>query len=360
MKLTKVGAGAAIVALDRELSDSSEKELLILLDSASRDHVRNILLDFNQVDMMNNTGINVLIKLHTYTKKSRQRLLAIGVNKRYVEIFNMTGLDKIYQVYASLAEVLRAVGPAGPDLKSMLERPDEPRVCAGPQFACWAPSVQKIAVPTMPPEAVNLNVHGRRTQGPVQGFGQLWEKIYTVDLSDTNMSPEQIIGVLKEHFAEFQPLHNRFYVPATGINPGDVIIINALTPGGLVATGVLVLYSGQRTFTFITPQGHPEAGWVTFRSFIEDGRTIMQIQGLARASDPLYEIAFRLAGSDLQEQIWTYLLQSLAKYTGGGSPVRVSRQCLDGSLQWQNFVNVFWNAQIPSMIYGISHSSKKK
>jgi hypothetical protein len=128
------------------------------------------------------------------------------------------------------------------------------------------------------------------------------------------------------------------------------VLINASTPGGLVATGVLVLYAAKDTFTFITPEGHPEAGWVTFKSFEENGRVILQIQGLARASDPVYEIAFRIAGSTLQRQTWTYFLESFAKDAGSKAEVQFNAQCLDQSLQWSRFFNVFLNAQIASML----------
>ena len=77
----------------------------------------------------------------------------------------------------------------------------------------------------------------------------------------------------------------------------------------------------------------------------------MQVQGLARASDPVYEVAFRLAGSKLQQQIWTYVLQSLLKHIGSSANVEVTPLCLDTSLKWQRITNVFVNAQILSILY---------
>jgi anti-anti-sigma factor len=361
MKLIKAGAGAVIIALDAELTISSEQELSEIWDSLQNDCINNILLDFSQVNLMDNTGLNVLVKLSLRARKSRQSLLAIGVNKGYLDVFNITGLDRAYRVYASLSEVLRAAGPSTEtEVRSILDRPGKVEECELPGSDCWAPLSKKLAVPKMPREAVNLNVHGRRTAGPLQGFGQLWEKTYSIDLSDTKLTPQEIISALKSNFPKFQPPQNRFYTSEAGINPGAIVLINASTPGGMVATGVLVLYTSARSFTFITPQGHPEAGWVTFRSFQENDRTMMQVQGLARASDPVYEAAFRIAGSNLQEQIWTYLLEALAKHTGSSSHVQFNKQCLDASLQWPNFFNVFLNAQVSSMVFGLAHPSKRQ
>lgn len=360
MKLIKAGAGAVIIALDAELTISSEQELSEIWDSLQNDCVNNILLDFDQVYLMDNTGLNVLVKLSVRARKSRQALLAIGVSKGYLDVFTITGLDRTYRVYASLSEVIKAAGPSTePEVRSILDRPGKIEECALPGSECWAPLSKKLAVPKMPKEAVNLNVHGRRTAGPLQGFGQLWEKTYSIDLADTKLAPEEIIATLKSNFPKFQPPQNHFYTSEAGVKAGEIVLINASTPGGMVATGVLVLYASARSFTFITLQGHPEAGWVTFRSFQENNRTMMQVQGLARASDPLYEAAFRIVGSSLQEQIWTYLLESLAKHTGSNSKVHLNKQCLDTSLQWPNFFNVFLNAQISSMAFGLTHPSKR-
>jgi hypothetical protein len=108
----------------------------------------------------------------------------------------------------------------------------------------------------------------------------------------------------------------------------------------------MVLYAGETGFTFITPEGHPESGWVTFSAEENAGSITIQIQGLARASDPVYEVAFRLAGSKLQQGIWTHVLQSLLKYVGSNSQIEVAPVCLDKKLQWSKFFNVFSNAQI--------------
>jgi anti-anti-sigma factor len=359
MKLVKAGAGAVIITLDKELSVSIEKEITDLISSLSPSEVQNILLDFNPVEIFDNTGLNLLLRLYIQSKKYGRNMIAIGVIERFLDIFKLSGLDKAYWVYASVSEVLKVTGVKDTTtIRNLFERVERSGVCVGPAFSCWATFTGKLTAPTVSKDAINLNIGGRYTAGPEQGFGQLWEKTYSIDLSESSLSPAEIIAELKNHFSEFQPSNNRFYVTDMGIRPGEVIVINAQTPGGLVATGVLVLYAGESTFTFITPQGHPESGWVTLRCFEEKGRTIMEIQGFARASDPIYEIAFRIIGSKVQQQTWTYLLQALAKKVGCYSQVRFSKRCLDRSLQWSHFCNVFRNAQILSMLYSLFHLYK--
>lgn len=108
--------------------------------------------------------------------------------------------------------------------------------------------------------------------------------------------------VWREHFAEFWPRGNRFCPSVAGIAPGEVAILNMAMPGGVsLSTGMLVIYADEESFTLMSPEGHFEAGWITFSAFEEGGVTVVQIQSLARTNDPLYEIGFLLFGHAMQE-----------------------------------------------------------
>jgi hypothetical protein len=105
------------------------------------------------------------------------------------------------------------------------------------------------------------------------------------------------------------------------------VLIDAQTAAGPISTGVMVLYAGAESFTLMTPAGHPEAGWVTFSSYVEDGCTFAQVQVLARASDPFYELAFRLVGSKLQDQVWTQCSRSLRRCLAPAAMCKCTRHC---------------------------------
>jgi len=352
MEIINAGKQTMIIRLGREFSDACETELSGLLEDGIRKSARWLALDFTEAVLFDNTGINTLVKLCVRSNKARIRLAAVGLNKKQREIFMVTGLDRDYHIDRKV--------PTGDGTGLRPAVTDtQPVKPAHKDDAYWALPMEHLLVPQMPAEAISLNVNGRKTSGPQQGFGQLWEKTYRIDLTDAGLAPAQIIETVKKHFPLLQPEENRFYPSVNGIKPGEIVLINARTPGGMVATGVRVLYEGDTTFTFITPQGHPEAGWVTFKAFEESGHTIMQIRGLARASDPVYELAFRIAGSSLQQQIWTHMLQSLAKHITSSGKVAVNKQCLDESLQWWRFFNVLQNAQILSIFYMITHPFKK-
>src|SRR3712207_5375731 len=131
--------------------------------------------------------------------------------------------------------------------------------------ASWAKQVTKLKVGEVPVEAINRNVDGRRVMSPIQGFGKMWQKTYRVALTGAEVTPAQVISEWKENFASFWPERNLFYGPLTGIEPGEVAVLNLTMPGRLkLSTGVFVLYADEESFTFMTPQGHMFAGWITF------------------------------------------------------------------------------------------------
>ncbi len=216
----------------------------------------------------------------------------------------------------------------------------------------WARTGKRLKVGETPGKAMNLNVDGRSVNGPLQGFGQLWQKTYRVPLEGTTVTPQEVVRVWKERFPEFHSSENRFYPSLAGITPGEVVLINAMTPGGPVSTGVMVLYADDESFTLMTPEGHPESGWITFSAFEGDGCTVAQVQSMARANDPIYEAAFRVLGAAAQEQIWRYVLTSLARHFGVTSPaISVTKTCVDPALQWSHAKNIWHNAQIRTLVY---------
>jgi hypothetical protein len=218
--------------------------------------------------------------------------------------------------------------------------------------AFWAHSTHPLRVTDVPEGAVNLNVEGRRVVGALQGFGQLWRKTYRIDLSGAQVMPAEVMDIWKERFPEFNPPQSRFYPSLAGVAPGAVLLINASMRGMPVYTGVRVIYADDESFTMMTPEGHPESGWNTFSAYQDDdGRTIAQIQSLARATDPIYELGFRIVGSSQQEWIWTHVLKALAAHFGVNTPVTIEKVCIDPKLQWSQITNLWYNASARSIFY---------
>jgi hypothetical protein len=236
----------------------------------------------------------------------------------------------------------------------MSDKPNKP-LGEDPREASWALPVSKLKVEQMPAEAINLNVEGRQVVGPLQGFGQLWQKTYKVRLPGVQMTPGQVMLEWKKNFPKFWPPGNRFYPPLIGIAPGEVAVLNLSMPGGMpLSTGMLVLYMDEVSFTMMTPQGHMESGWITFSAHEDAGVTVAQVQSIARANDPMYEVGFMIFAHKTQEQFWHYTLTALARHFGveeSKIQVELQKACVDTRWQWSQTKNIWHNAAVRTGIY---------
>jgi len=224
--------------------------------------------------------------------------------------------------------------------------------------ASWAKKVDRLEV--NPREGVRgTNVAGRRLMGPVQGFGKMWQKTYRMK-AGSQIEPEQAITTWKEHFPEFWPKGNRFAGALTGINPGDVALLDLAIGGGVkLSTGVFVLYADAVSFTLMTPQGHMFAGWITFSAEREGpgdgGETIVQALVLMRANDPLYEVVMTFGGHRKEDTFWVATLTALGERLGIQDPVVDTRTtCVDTKRQWRHANNIWHNSMIRSVLQMIA------
>lgn len=345
MKTVAPGGKAWLVELPAELTDPDEGPILAVSEPMASDEPGAIVLDFSPVRTMNGLGASMLVKLAALARRRRQRVLVFGVGD-HRDVLHVTGLDRAVTVCGTREDAYAKAG-----VPQDHADPPQPAQAPSRDLLHWAKPVVRLVVPQMPPQAINKNVRGRRVVGPVDGFGELWQKTYQLRAERASVTPEDVIQALKENLPAFQPPYNRFYPSPTGIQPGEVVLIDSSTPGGPVSTGVMVLYADERSFTFITPQGHPESGWVTFTAFGRDGAVTAQILGLARANDPVYEVAFRTIGSSMQTRIWTHVLCSLAAHLGVPADVTVDIRCVDTRIQWGQAGNVWHNAQIRTLLH---------
>lgn len=212
----------------------------------------------------------------------------------------------------------------------------------------WAKPVDTLKVLGVPSEAINLNVEGRQLTGPLRGFGQLWQKTYTMPLPGLVIQPADVIKVWKENFPLFWPKGNQFYAPLASIAPGEVALLNLAAPGGMqLSTGIMVIYADDVSFSFMTPQGHMFAGMITFSAQEEGDSTVAQIQALIRAGDPLYEIGCRLGiVHRIEDLFWHGTLLNLAQSFGVKGVVQQTNICIDPRMQWSEVRNVWHNAAI--------------
>ncbi|MGI9585015.1 MAG: DUF1990 family protein [Acidimicrobiia bacterium] len=214
----------------------------------------------------------------------------------------------------------------------------------------WARPVHELHVGDVDPTAPRGNVEGRRVGTAMHGFGQMWQKTYRVPILDAE--PEQVVSTWKDRFGEFWPISNRFYPPPAGIAPGEVAVIAGGRGPAKLSTGVLVIYADDTSWAYMTPEGHPFAGTITFSAHIDDdGVTVAQVALLIRNNDPLYELGFLLHTSRMEDKMWQHTLRSLAGAFGAeNTTVETDVVCIDKRRQWGKFNNIYKNSALRTLL----------
>jgi len=235
---------------------------------------------------------------------------------------------------------------------------EKPRSDAGN----WAKPVRTLTSKDVPTGAMDLNVTGRRVAGAATGFGRLWQKSFSVRLEGATVAPHEVIRIWKENFGDFWPKGQRMFLPTTGIAPGEVGLINAKPMPGApsMATGVLVIYADDESFSFMSPEGHPFAGTLTFSAVDDGGATVVKVDELTRASDPFWELAMMMPiGQRMQNDIWRGTLRNIAKRFGVEAQVEERIVCVDRRRQWSQAKNIWQNAAIRSTFYLVAAPVRK-
>lgn len=183
------------------------------------------------------------------------------------------------------------------------------------------------------------HLEGRRLTGPQQGFGPLWQKTYRISIP--GVEPTEVISTWKAHYGEFWPAVSRFNAPVAGIKPGEVGSIDSMQ---VLSTGVVVIYADVTSFSFMTPEGHPFAGWITFSALPGEGGSIAEVRPLIRASDPIWDIGFLFGMGKGEDWMWRHTLSALASYLGSAAKPTQELTKVDRRRLWHNAGNWKKNA----------------
>ena len=106
---------AAVFRVDGRLDAAStpelEKRVLTSLDRG----VRHLVMDFTNLEYINSAGLRVLVLSYQRLTPRGGKVMICGVRDYIAEIFDISGYNRIFCMFADMAGALREIGP----------RPDE-------------------------------------------------------------------------------------------------------------------------------------------------------------------------------------------------------------------------------------------
>ena len=83
-----------------------EGSLMPLIESSER---INLVLDFCKVQFLTSAVLGLLIRVSKKVYESQGQLKLCGINKKILEIFKITRLDKIFEIYLDRHDAVQSV-----------------------------------------------------------------------------------------------------------------------------------------------------------------------------------------------------------------------------------------------------------
>ena len=91
--------GVVVLDLRGEINGFAQEQLDHAYAEAESNDPEAILLNFEEVDYINSTGIALIVGLLSKARVSQRRLVAYGLSDHYVEIFEITRLSDFMSVF---------------------------------------------------------------------------------------------------------------------------------------------------------------------------------------------------------------------------------------------------------------------
>jgi anti-sigma B factor antagonist len=108
MNVRKASEKVSIIDVEGEFNAFAETVLMDAYNQASDGQVRAIILNFEELQYMNSSGIGLLVTLLIRINREKQRLLTYGLSEHYRSIFQITRLDDAIAIHDSEEEAVRA------------------------------------------------------------------------------------------------------------------------------------------------------------------------------------------------------------------------------------------------------------
>ena len=103
----QVDPQVSVIDIAGSLTRSAEQAILDAYRAASGPQTRVIVLNFEQMDYMNSSGIGLLVTTLVRANRNDQRVFAYGLNAHYQDIFELTRLNEAIHIYPDAETALR-------------------------------------------------------------------------------------------------------------------------------------------------------------------------------------------------------------------------------------------------------------
>lgn len=104
-------AGVAVVTPSGEIDVYSSPQFRQEVTGLLEGGVTRIIVDLNEIDYMDSTGVGVLMALSRRVAERKGELRLVCRSARLLRIFELTGLKKVFDIHPTEAEAVESLPP---------------------------------------------------------------------------------------------------------------------------------------------------------------------------------------------------------------------------------------------------------
>jgi anti-sigma B factor antagonist len=113
VELLRTEQDTAVIALEGEVDIYSAPQFKEALLAGIEDGATTIIVDLGRVTFIDSTALGVLVSGAKRVRPKNGRLDIVCTDENITRIFEITGLDRIFGIYRTRDEALRAVASTG-------------------------------------------------------------------------------------------------------------------------------------------------------------------------------------------------------------------------------------------------------
>lgn len=161
-------------------------------------------------------------------------------------------------------------------------------------------------------------------QPPGEGVGAIERTTYSAEIEGCACSANELIDLVCERITEVMPIEFAAEPGAPHAAKEGATLTGAIPGRGHIQ--VRMIERTETSATFVTIEGHPLAGVLTFAAEPLDHGVRFSVEVAAQPADVLDWIAMRTAGGAMQSQNWRAVVRRVVELSGGTARAGVKRQ----------------------------------
>jgi NADH dehydrogenase len=161
-------------------------------------------------------------------------------------------------------------------------------------------------------------------QTPGEGVGAVERSVYSAGIVGSRYTPAELLDVVCEHLSDLMPIEFAAEPGAPTAARDEGVTMTGSIPGrGHIQ--VRMIERAETSATFVTIQGHPLAGVLTFAAERESPGLRFLIETVTQPANVLDWVTLRTIGGAMQSQNWRSVVRRVVDASGGAAPEGVQK-----------------------------------